>query len=56
MQRRHFEIIAELLIETRQYVTSDKRYGLLCNMWSDELAKHNPAFNRYTFLKACGAI
>jgi hypothetical protein len=56
MTRKHFQVIAELLRETRAYVTSDKRYGQLCCEWADELANHNPAFNRHTFLKACGVL
>jgi len=57
MQRRHFETIAELLVEQRGILNlSDKRHGIVCNMWADELANHNTAFNRYTFLKACGVL
>jgi len=57
MQRRHFETIAELLIEQRGILNlSDKRHGIVCNMWADELANHNKAFNRYSFLKACGVL
>ena len=56
MQKRHFQIIAELLVESRQYITSEKKYGQMCNQWADELSKHNSPFNRYTFLKACGVV
>jgi len=57
MQRRHFETIASLLIDQRGVLNlSEKRHGIVCNMWADELTKTNPAFNRYTFLKACEVV
>jgi hypothetical protein len=56
MTRKHFQVIAELLVESRQYISSDKKYGEMCRIWADELANHNSAFNRYTFLKACGVV
>jgi hypothetical protein len=56
MTRKHFQVIAELLVESRQYISSDKKYGEVCRIWADELANHNSAFNRYTFLKACGVV
>jgi len=58
MQRRHFETIASLLVEQRAILgLSDKRHGIVCNMWADELTTTNPnLFSRYTFLKACEVV
>lgn len=58
MQRRHFELIAKLLIESHELgvIKSKKGYGQMCTMWADELQSTNPSFNRVTFLKACGVL
>lgn len=57
MTRMHFEMTASLLCEQRVLLRlSEKRHGIICCLWADELAKTNQRFNRYTFLKACGVL
>lgn len=52
--RSQYSTMAELLADTRTYITSDKTYGRICSEWADELGLEGST--RYTFLKECGAV
>lgn len=58
MQRRHFQLIADMLKEGKEIgvYRSQKAYGQYCVRWADELARTNGAFDRYRFLQACGVV
>lgn len=58
MTRKHFQLIAELIqeAETLGIFSSQKRKGQFVTMTADRLAKENPRFDRYQFLKACGVV
>jgi hypothetical protein len=57
MQKRHFELIAEILSKSEKWASNEAEVAFLqhivCN-FADELAKTNPLFNRNRFVKACG--
>lgn len=56
MTRKHFTLIAEMLVENERNMMAQKKYGQVCSNWADRLEEENPQFNRYTFLKACGVV
>jgi hypothetical protein len=56
MQRRHFEVIANILSIAYNDAkdASQKAYwARLTEIFCEELKKTNPNFNRQTFLNAC---
>lgn len=59
MQRRHFELIAEVIAERRtvEHNYADVVHDELNRIrttFADRLASTNPNFNRERFLRACG--
>jgi hypothetical protein len=56
MTRKHFTLIAQMLVENERNMITQKKYGQVCSMWADRLQDENPQFNRYSFLKACEVI
>ena len=51
MQRRHFELIAQV-ISNAGCLSSEVRFEL-ARLFAEELSKHNANFNLDMFLKAC---
>lgn len=57
MQRRHFELIAETLKNTRETIQGEQHkviHDLYAKAFAQALRSTNPQFNRERFLKACG--
>jgi hypothetical protein len=57
MQRRHFELIARILKEANESVSSREARAAVSNIaatFSDALKRENPRFDRARFLLACG--
>lgn len=53
MQRRHFQMIADILAGMRIYMPTEYA-DRAAEYFADELRQTNPQFNRDKFLKACG--
>ena len=56
MTRKDYLVLAEIAQESRNLFASEKRFGQFVSMTADRLEADNPAFSRYTFLKACGVV
>ena len=56
MQRRHYEMIAEIIKEMQHSHDPVCRngYGVIAEHFAEHLAKRNEGFKESTFLKACG--
>lgn len=54
MTRKDFQLIARVIKESEGAVIDDLSRDGLAEMFADELASTNPAFDRARFLKACG--
>ncbi len=55
MQRRHFELIAEIIHNMPSFAASLRTQRESCaHAFADGLRASNPSFNRARFLKACG--
>ena len=56
MTRKDYTVLAELAQQSRDLFASEKRFGQFVSLTADRLEADNAAFNRYTFLKACGVV
>lgn len=53
MTRKHFELIAEILKDSKNYIEPVKHWAL-CRNFGEKLADTNNAFDLARFLEACG--
>lgn len=53
MTKKDYELIARVLLESKEYLQEMKHWVLVHNM-ADELKKTNPLFDSVKFFQACG--
>ncbi len=53
MSKKHYEMIAKVLKDSKKYLSSMQHWAL-CRNFGDTLSQTNTKFDLVKFLKACG--